>query len=120
MLPSTAIRNTSGHYYLNGNWRIDFPREIPIASTTFHYERKPHTFFAPETIRALGPISEAIYVVVLYQESNPGITFEYSVPRGVVIETEHGTEYAWIYDEWGTCSRECGGGQPSGSLNLIF
>lgn len=59
-----AIRNVTGHYYLNGNWRIDFPRSIRCAGTIFHYERKPHGFFAPETITALGPTIEAIYIVV--------------------------------------------------------
>jgi ADAM-TS Spacer 1 len=26
-----ALRNMSGHYYLNGNWRIDFPQQIEMA-----------------------------------------------------------------------------------------
>lgn len=63
-LSITAIRNVSGHYYLNGNWRIDFPKSTRFAGTLFHYERKPHAFLAPESITALGPITEAIYVVV--------------------------------------------------------
>ena len=61
-----AVRNTTGHYYLNGNWRIDFPREMKFAGCTFHYERKPHAFIAPETITALGPTTEALYIVVSF------------------------------------------------------
>ncbi len=26
-----ALRNMTGHYYLNGNWRIDFPQQIEMA-----------------------------------------------------------------------------------------
>jgi hypothetical protein len=59
-----AIRNVTGHYYLNGNWRIDFPRSLKFAGTSFHYERKPHGFFAPERVSALGPTTEPIYIVV--------------------------------------------------------
>lgn len=59
-----AIRNVTGHYYLNGNWRIDFPRSLKFAGTIFHYERKPHGFYAPESLSALGPTSEPIYIVV--------------------------------------------------------
>lgn len=61
---NTAIRNVSGHYYLNGNWKIDHPRSLKICNTIFHYERKVRTLFTPEIITALGPISEAIYIVV--------------------------------------------------------
>lgn len=61
-----AIRNVTGHYYLNGNWRIDFPRSLKFASTIFHYERKPHGFYAPESISALGPTTEPIYIVVSF------------------------------------------------------
>jgi hypothetical protein len=109
-----AIRNTSNHYYLNGNWRIDFPRELSFASTIFHYERKPHSFFAPESIRAAGPISEPIYIVVLYQESNPGIEYEYSISdrEHKIALTTPGTYY-WIYDDFSPCSSTCGGGYQS-------
>ena len=69
-----ALRNQTGHYYLNGNWRIDFPQQMDVAGTTFHYEKKyrntkakgPMNFFAPESIRALGPTTESIYIVVSY------------------------------------------------------
>ena len=67
-----ALRNSTGHYYLNGNWRIDYPQQMDICGTTFHYERKykntkargPLTLFAPESIRALGPTTESLYIVV--------------------------------------------------------
>ena len=61
---TSAIRNTSGHYYLNGNWRIDFPRSLRFAGTIFHYSRDPQGFSAPDTITALGPTTEPIYIVV--------------------------------------------------------
>ena len=35
-----ALRNTDGKYYINGNWRIDFPDEYEAAGTVAHYERK--------------------------------------------------------------------------------
>ena len=110
-----AIRNVTGHYYLNGNWRIDFPREMKFAGSTFHYERKPHAFIAPETITALGPTSEALYVVLLYQEPNPGIEYEYSFPKDVQLPTG-GDSYNWIYGSWSDCTASCGGGKS----NLIF
>lgn len=64
MPPCAAIRNTTGHYYLNGNWRIDFPRSLRFAGTIFHYARDPQGFSAPDTITCLGPTNEAIYIVV--------------------------------------------------------
>ena len=67
-----ALRNSSGNYFLNGNWRIDYPQKMDICGTTFHYEKKfknrkakgPLTLFAPEHIRALGPLECSIYIVV--------------------------------------------------------
>ena len=35
-----ALRDQNGTYYLNGNWRIDYPQRLDICGTTFHYERK--------------------------------------------------------------------------------
>lgn len=59
-----AVRNTTGHYYLNGNWRIDFPRTMEFAGCKFHYNRDPQGFSAPDRISCLGPIDEAIFIVV--------------------------------------------------------
>ncbi|KAF4523767.1 hypothetical protein B566_EDAN013595 [Ephemera danica] len=58
-----AVRNVSGFYYLNGNFRIDYPRDLRFAGTIFHYERRPYGFFSPETLTALGPTTEPVYVV---------------------------------------------------------
>ncbi|XP_069673465.1 papilin isoform X4 [Periplaneta americana] len=104
-----AIRNVTGHYYLNGNWRIDFPRSLKFAGTIFHYERKPHGFYAPESVSALGPTTEPIYIVLLYQETNPGVQYEYSIPKGVSQQTDPDS-YAWIAEDFTQCSATCGGG----------
>lgn len=59
-----AIRNLTGFYHLNGNYRIDFPRPMTFAGTIWHYERKPQGFAAPDRLHCIGPTSEAIYLVV--------------------------------------------------------
>lgn len=73
-----AIRNMSGHYFINGNWRVDFPGDYEVAGTTFKYEKKPKgkattgktakllSLFAPEHMTALGPTQEPIYLVVSF------------------------------------------------------
>jgi papilin len=66
-LPSNnylAIRNLTGFYHLNGNYRIDFPRPISFAGTIWYYERKPQGFAAPDRLTCIGPTTEAIYLVV--------------------------------------------------------
>ena len=68
-----ALRNSSGGYIINGNWRIDFTGDYDAVGTTFHYEKtvkgrgkaaKLRAIFAPEQIRALGPLTEPVYFVV--------------------------------------------------------
>lgn len=59
-----AIRNLSGIYYLNGYWRIDHPKTLRFAGTLFHYDADKKGFHAAESITALGPITEALYIVV--------------------------------------------------------
>ncbi|XP_011689368.1 PREDICTED: papilin isoform X5 [Wasmannia auropunctata] len=107
-----AIRNTTGHYYLNGNWRIDFPRSLRFSGTIFHYARDPQGFAAPDTITALGPTNEPIYVVLLYQDRNVGVHYEYSIPKKFSVRTDPDS-YTWITDEFSSCSVSCGGGYQS-------
>jgi len=58
------MRNASGHYFFNGNYRIDYPRTFNIAGTKFHYERPEHRIQAPQSITAKGPTTEGVYLVV--------------------------------------------------------
>ncbi|XP_014217269.1 papilin isoform X2 [Copidosoma floridanum] len=107
-----AVRNTTGHYYLNGNWRIDFPRSLRFAGTIFHYSRDPQGFSAPDTITALGPTNEAVYIVLLYQDHNVGVHYEYSIPKKFSQQSDPDS-YTWITDEFSPCSTTCGGGFKS-------
>jgi hypothetical protein len=70
-----ALRNIEGKYYINGNWRIDFPNEYEAAGTIVSYEKKVKagasskrskllSMFAPEQMRMLGPTTEPLYIVV--------------------------------------------------------
>ncbi|XP_031784533.1 papilin isoform X3 [Nasonia vitripennis] len=113
-----AIRNTTGHYYLNGNWRIDFPRSLRFAGTIFHYSRDPQGFSAPDTITCLGPTSEAIYVVLLYQDHNVGVDYQYSMPKKFSQQSDPDS-YTWVADEFSTCSTSCGGGYQSRRVSCV-
>ncbi|VDP28893.1 unnamed protein product, partial [Soboliphyme baturini] len=59
-----SLRNESGQYFLNGNWKIDFPQSVDIAGTTFEYERIKNGRVAFESLYAKGPIKEPVTVVV--------------------------------------------------------
>lgn len=126
-----AIRNTAGDYYLNGNWHIQHTSVLDFAGSKFHYQRNRtddgRQFNQLEILKSLGPTSEPLFVVLLYQEPHQGIFYEYSVPFSVY----HGTpgsgsggevdvsssgmgnnqvRYAWIFGDYSACSRSCGTG----------
>lgn len=113
ILPSNnylAVRNQSGHYYMNGNWRIDVPGPISFAGATWHYDHRPQGFAAPDILTCHGPIAEPVYLALLYQgDRNIGIKYEYSLPENSV----HGAQtevYAWSFKPFSECSQKCGGG----------
>lgn len=107
-----AIRNSTGHYYLNGNWRIDFPRPLTFAGCIWHYDRRPQGFAAPDHITCLGPTDEPVYLVLLYQDTNVGVNYEYSVPESSAHDTEPDT-YSWTVTAFSPCSVSCGSGTHS-------
>ena len=54
---------------------------------------------------------------MLYQEQNPGVEFEYSIPSESVVETPSGGEgYQWTPGPWSECPSECGGASKSRSI----
>ena len=56
-----ALKSENGPFYINGDWTIDWPRKFTVAGTVFHYERQSD---APEIMRAVGPTSENLVVMV--------------------------------------------------------
>nr|CAB3264647.1 papilin-like [Phallusia mammillata] len=103
-----AMRDSSKNYVLNGNWKIDRSRALNVAGTTFRYQRKLDRHRAPESITALGPTTETIYIDLVVQGKNKGIRYSFYLPKGT-NDPNHG-QYMWKADEWSECSRDCGGG----------
>lgn len=103
-----ACRNSSGHYYLNGNFRIDFPRPMFYAGCWWIYQRKPAGFAAPDQLTCSGPTTESITIMMLVQDKNLSLTYEYSIPESLSKSTP--VEYSWTHSEFEPCSAPCGGG----------
>jgi papilin len=80
-----AIRNLTGHYYLNGNYRIDFPRPMTFAGSLWTYERKPNGFAAPDKITCLGPIAEAVYLVVCFINKLKHVTVSFNSYSSILL-----------------------------------
>lgn len=126
-----AIRNQKGKPHLNGKYRIQPPGTYNIAGTKFHYERpqgrKDARVNFPEKLRALGPIDEPLFIQLLYQEPNQGVSYEYSIPltqdsasdpNSILssVSSDSGARkkgmprYVWIFGDFSECSKTCGNG----------
>ena len=54
---------------------------------------------------------------MLYQEKNPGVEFEYSIPSESIKETPSGGEgYVWSPGPWSECPSECGGSSKTRTI----
>ncbi|XP_048470252.1 ADAMTS-like protein 5 isoform X1 [Rhincodon typus] len=73
-----ALINGKNHYVINGNWVIDWPGEYDVAGTKVLYKRSASNH---ETIEATGPTAEDLHVMVLLQEENSGIEYEFWLPN---------------------------------------
>ncbi|XP_018608676.1 ADAMTS-like protein 2 isoform X2 [Scleropages formosus] len=80
-----ALSDEAGHFFFNGNFIIDNPRNFHVAGTVFKY-RRPANIFSDglEYIISQGPTNQGLNV--MYYNLNgkmPHITYEYTVPRMV-------------------------------------
>ncbi|XP_063778882.1 A disintegrin and metalloproteinase with thrombospondin motifs 16 isoform X2 [Pseudophryne corroboree] len=103
-----SVRNTLNKYYLNGYWTIDWPGQYKFAGTVFDYKRPYNN---PETLTAAGPTNETVVVEILLQGKNPGMIWEFSMPKSesekMKLMPKHNYTWAIIRSE---CSASCGGG----------
>lgn len=73
-----ALMVSDGSYVLNGNWAVSPPGTYEAAGTLVVYTRATGS---EETLHAAGPTSQDLLLQVLLQEPNPGIEFEFWLPR---------------------------------------
>ncbi|TKC40799.1 hypothetical protein EI555_007823, partial [Monodon monoceros] len=73
-----ALMGGDGRYVFNGNWAVSPPGTYEAAGTRVVYTRVTGS---EETLRAAGPTSEDLLLQVLLQEPNPGVEFEFWLPR---------------------------------------
>uniref|UniRef100_A0A4W4DYE8 PLAC domain-containing protein n=1 Tax=Electrophorus electricus TaxID=8005 RepID=A0A4W4DYE8_ELEEL len=73
-----ALRSRSGRSIINGNWAIDRPGKYEGGGTMFTY-RRPNEISstAGESFLAEGPTNEILDVFIIYQQTNPGVLYEY-------------------------------------------
>uniref|UniRef100_A0A8C9DIH4 ADAMTS like 5 n=1 Tax=Prolemur simus TaxID=1328070 RepID=A0A8C9DIH4_PROSS len=69
---------SDGRYVLNGDWVVSRPGTYEAMGTRVVYTRDASL---EETLRAAGPTSHDLLLQVLLQEPNPGIEFEFWLPR---------------------------------------
>ncbi|XP_035595858.2 thrombospondin type-1 domain-containing protein 4-like [Oncorhynchus keta] len=76
-----ALKSRSGRSIINGNWAIDRPGEYEGVGTMFTYRRPNEvTSTAGESFLAEGPTNEILDVYVIYQQPNPGVSYEFILP----------------------------------------
>ncbi|KAG2465273.1 ATS16 metalloproteinase, partial [Polypterus senegalus] len=121
-----SVRNLQQKYYLNGQWTIDWPGRHKFAGTIFEYKRPYHR---PETLSSLGPINETLIIEILLQGRNPGIGWEYTLPKSEPDRKpipKHNFTWAIVRSQ---CSVSCGGddykssllqGPPNASEHLVL
>ncbi|XP_055504807.1 A disintegrin and metalloproteinase with thrombospondin motifs 18 [Leucoraja erinacea] len=104
-----AVRDLTGKYHLTGDWTVDWPGTFVFGGAHFDYQR---SFNRPESLYSSGPTNESLAFEILLQGKNPGIAWEYTLPK-VANESkasEQRHNYTWAVVRSG-CTASCAGGK---------
>ncbi|NWH81980.1 ATS7 metalloproteinase, partial [Piaya cayana] len=94
-------------YFLNGGWTIQWNGDYRMAGTTFTYKRTGNW----ENLTSPGPTMEPVWIQLLFQETNPGVRYQYTIQRPADSENEiEPAEFLWRFGSWTTCTATCGTG----------
>uniref|UniRef100_A0AAZ3QHQ3 ADAM metallopeptidase with thrombospondin type 1 motif 7 n=1 Tax=Oncorhynchus tshawytscha TaxID=74940 RepID=A0AAZ3QHQ3_ONCTS len=108
-----ALRSDDpGKYFLNGGWTIQWNGEYKAAGTVFTYERTGQL----ENLTSPGPTLEPVWIQLLFQETNPGVRYEYTIHRETLLDSDNDVPipgFFWKYGSWTECSATCGTGKTS-------
>ncbi|OCU00441.1 hypothetical protein XELAEV_18006218mg [Xenopus laevis] len=91
-----ALMDSSGHFVINGDWVVSWPGKYKAAGTEVHYIRNSESH---EVLEADGPTNEDLYVQVLFQENNPGITYEFWLPKDLYDNYKREPQLSWQHSE---------------------
>ncbi|KAM9446411.1 A disintegrin and metalloproteinase with thrombospondin motifs 12-like [Clarias gariepinus] len=98
----------SDKYYLNGNYIIQWNGEYQVGGVKFYYERSGNL----ENLTSPGPTTEPVIVQLLFQETNPGVRYEFTLKKNSSEENDVlESQYRWKYGAWTDCSATCGQGE---------
>ncbi|NXG73143.1 ATS7 metalloproteinase, partial [Baryphthengus martii] len=94
-------------YFLNGGWTIQWNGDYRVAGTTFTYRRTGNW----ENLTSPGPTVEPVWIQLLFQETNPGVRYQYTIQRPADSENEiEQAEFLWRFGSWTMCTATCGTG----------
>ncbi|XP_066504179.1 A disintegrin and metalloproteinase with thrombospondin motifs 7 [Hoplias malabaricus] len=114
-----ALRsNDPEKYFLNGDWTIQWNGEYKAAGTVFTYERSGQL----ENLTSPGPTMEPVWIQLLFQETNPGVRYEYTINRESLQESIYSTlasDFQWEHGAWTECSATCGTGVKRQTVHCV-
>ncbi|XP_073904284.1 ADAMTS-like protein 4 [Castor canadensis] len=82
-----ALRGPGGRSIINGNWAVDPPGSYTAGGTVFQYNRPPREEGKGESLSAEGPTTHPVDVYMIFQEDNPGVSYQYVISSPPLVLT---------------------------------